>query len=73
MDGFELARQIRASAAMANTRLVAVTGYGQEHDRQRTQAAGFDAHLIKPVDLHDVTDLIVQLAGGTPHGNRIQS
>jgi CheY-like chemotaxis protein len=52
---------------------VAVTGYGQEHDRQRTQAAGFDAHLIKPVDLHDVTDLIVQLAGGTPHGNRIQS
>ncbi|HEY7171101.1 MAG TPA: ATP-binding protein [Vicinamibacterales bacterium] len=73
MDGFELARQIRASAAMANTRLVAVTGYGQEHDRQRTQAAGFDAHLIKPVDLHDVTDLIVQLAGGTPHANRIQS
>jgi signal transduction histidine kinase len=61
MDGFELARQIR-SGETANTRLVAVTGYGQEHDRQRTQAAGFDAHLIKPVDLHEVSELIVTMA-----------
>jgi signal transduction histidine kinase/DNA-binding response OmpR family regulator len=72
MDGFELARQIRSSAEMVNTRLVAVTGYGQEHDRQRTQAAGFDAHLIKPVDLHEMTELIVKLTSGAPgekHGS----
>jgi signal transduction histidine kinase len=73
MDGFELARQIRSSDEMVNTRLVAVTGYGQEHDRQRTHAAGFDAHLIKPVDLQDVTELIVKLTSGTPQENRIRS
>jgi signal transduction histidine kinase/DNA-binding response OmpR family regulator len=72
MDGFELARQIRSSAEMVNTRLVAVTGYGQEHDRQRTRAAGFDAHLIKPVDLDDVTELIVKLTTGTLQQNRLR-
>jgi signal transduction histidine kinase len=62
MDGFELARQIRSHGGLARTKLVAVTGYGQEHDRRRTQAAGFDAHLVKPVDIHQVTELIVKLA-----------
>jgi signal transduction histidine kinase/DNA-binding response OmpR family regulator len=61
MDGFELARQIRSNPALTSTRLIAVTGYGQEHDRQRTQAAGFDAHLVKPVDIQQVSDLIVEL------------
>jgi signal transduction histidine kinase/CheY-like chemotaxis protein len=61
MDGFELARQIRSNPALASTRLIAVTGYGQEHDRQRTHAAGFDAHLVKPVDIQQVSDLIVEL------------
>jgi signal transduction histidine kinase len=61
MDGFELARQIRANRDLASVRLVAVTGYGQEHDRRRTQAAGFDAHLVKPVDIQLVSELITQL------------
>jgi CheY-like chemotaxis protein len=65
MDGFELARQIRSNDQLPHARLVAVTGYGQEHDRQRTQAAGFDAHLVKPVDIDAMTDLIVKLAKGT--------
>jgi CheY-like chemotaxis protein/anti-sigma regulatory factor (Ser/Thr protein kinase) len=73
MDGFELARQIRSSAEMADTRLVAITGYGQEHDRQRTQAAGFAAHLIKPVDLHELTELIAKLTQDAAPDDRIRS
>ena len=62
LDGFEVARQIRSNTALSSTRLVAVTGYGQEHDRNRTRAAGFDAHLVKPVDIQQVSDLIAELA-----------
>ncbi len=64
MDGFELARQFRATADLRSTRLVAVTGYGQERDRLASAAAGFDAHLVKPIDLDRVVDLVGQLAGG---------
>jgi PAS domain S-box-containing protein len=51
MSGYELAARLRAMPRLNRIRLVAVTGYGQAEDRQRTQAAGFDDHLIKPVDL----------------------
>jgi CheY-like chemotaxis protein len=50
MDGYELARQLRR-AHSTDLRLVAVTGYGQESDRARAFAAGFDAHLVKPVEV----------------------
>ncbi len=49
VDGFELARQIRAESALVHARLVAMTGYGQESDRARGRDAGFDTHLVKPV------------------------
>jgi signal transduction histidine kinase len=49
MDGYEVARRVRASGSRAQ--LVALTGYGQFEDVERAQAAGFDAHLVKPVDL----------------------
>jgi len=49
IDGFELARQIRAENAFDRVRLVAMTGYGQESDRARGRDAGFDTHLVKPV------------------------
>jgi PAS domain S-box-containing protein len=51
MDGFEVARRIRADAACSGVRIVALTGWGQERDRERTRGAGFDFHLTKPVDL----------------------
>jgi CheY-like chemotaxis protein len=51
MDGYELARQVRQIPAVAAVKLVAITGYGQESDRQRAHDAGFDAHLVKPVAL----------------------
>ena len=51
MDGRELARRLRADPATAGALLVAVTGYGQDSDRQQILAAGFDHHMVKPVDI----------------------
>jgi PAS domain S-box-containing protein len=50
MDGYEVARTLRARGIRA--RIVALSGYGREEDRKATRAAGFDAHLVKPVDVH---------------------
>jgi CheY-like chemotaxis protein len=52
MDGYELAERFRNRAAgSGDMRLVAVTGYGQDADRQRSERAGFARHLVKPIDL----------------------
>ena len=58
MDGFELARRIRERRQAGVLRLVAVTGYGQEHDREVSRPAGFDRHLTKPVDLPELIQII---------------
>jgi PAS domain S-box-containing protein len=50
MDGMELARRLRARPATAGALLVAVTGYGQDKDRAQVLAAGFDHHMVKPID-----------------------
>jgi CheY-like chemotaxis protein len=50
VDGYELARRIRQSGG-TKAKLVAVTGYGQDADRARAREAGFDEHLVKPVDM----------------------
>ena len=60
IDGFELARQLRAMPGNADAVLVAVTGYGQPHDKVLSRAAGFDHHLVKPVDIAHL-DSIVRL------------
>jgi CheY-like chemotaxis protein len=49
MDGYEVARRLRTEFG-DRMRLAAVTGYGQEEDRMKSRAAGFDAHLVKPAD-----------------------
>jgi CheY-like chemotaxis protein len=51
MDGYELAARLRELPGGDHLRLIALTGYGQASDRQRARAAGFDAHLVKPIDL----------------------
>ena len=51
MDGYELAARLRAMPSLAGIRLIALTGYGQEADRRRGREAGFDEHLVKPVDI----------------------
>ncbi len=61
-SGYELARDIRARLPASAVRLVAVTGYGQPDDREHARAAGFDRHLVKPVDLEELRDVIERLA-----------
>jgi CheY-like chemotaxis protein len=50
LDGYGVARELRAHPATARSLLVAVTGYGQDEDRRKSQEAGFDHHLVKPAD-----------------------
>jgi PAS domain S-box-containing protein len=58
MDGYDLARVIRAHPTLKNMVLVAVTGWGQPEDRQRSAAAGFDHHLVKPLDTSTLRRLL---------------
>jgi signal transduction histidine kinase len=62
IDGFEVARRLRATARGSDLRLVAISGYGQPVDRKRAQAAGFDAHLVKPVDTEHLRSVLAELA-----------
>ncbi|MCW5623934.1 MAG: response regulator, partial [Burkholderiales bacterium] len=62
MDGYEVARTIRTSHPARAPVIVALTGWGQEQDRRRTHAAGFDHHLVKPVDLDALRELLASLA-----------
>jgi CheY-like chemotaxis protein len=59
MDGYELARRMRASPELQHVRLIALTGYGQPADRRRGEAAGFDAYLVKPVELSTLQRTLV--------------
>ncbi|MCC2667839.1 MAG: histidine kinase [Armatimonadetes bacterium] len=61
MDGYEVARRLRADPTLRGTLLVALTGYGQESDRQRAREAGFDYHLTKPVDPQELERLLSTL------------
>lgn len=54
VDGYEVARRLKANPQLAHIRLVAHTGYGSPADRKRAQEAGFDAHLVKPAELADL-------------------
>jgi signal transduction histidine kinase/CheY-like chemotaxis protein len=59
IDGYEVARRLKSNPATAPLRLVALTGYGTHEDRRRTLAAGFDEHLVKPVEL-DVLEALLR-------------
>ncbi len=63
MDGYQIARAIRGQPAGQRMMLVALTGYGQEEDRRRSRDAGFDHHLVKPVDLDALTRVFASLPG----------
>jgi signal transduction histidine kinase len=60
MDGYAVARAMRRDPALAGVLLIALSGYGQDEDRRRSREAGFDAHLIKPVDFTDLCRLITE-------------
>jgi PAS domain S-box-containing protein len=57
-DGYEIARLLRASNTVPGMRLIALTGYGQEEDRERARAAGFDEHLLKPANMDALRQLL---------------
>ncbi len=59
-DGYQLAGDLKAASGLGQFTLVAVTGYGQEDDRRRTRSAGFDVHLVKPVDFAEVARVIAR-------------
>jgi CheY-like chemotaxis protein len=58
MDGYEVARRLRARPDCSDVRIVALSGYAQEADRRNSAQAGFDAHLVKPVDLATLAALL---------------
>jgi PAS domain S-box-containing protein len=74
MDGYEVARRLRASERCRTIVLVALTGYGQPDDRDEARRAGFDHHLVKPADWESVSAILAeslpgpQLAPGTGSG-----
>ena len=61
LDGYEVARRVRASGEAHRVFLVALSGYGQPADVARASAAGFDAHLVKPVDLDQLSRVIATI------------
>jgi len=62
LDGYEVARRVRRDPAIRHVVLVALTGYGREEDKQRAMAAGFDYHIVKPVNIDALEDLVGRMA-----------
>jgi PAS domain S-box-containing protein len=62
LNGFEVAKQLRQQPTLKNLVLVAMTGYGQDSDRQRSREAGFDHHLVKPGDFGKVLQILATVA-----------
>ena len=65
MDGYALGSELRARRGSAAPVLIALSGYGQEEDRRRSEQTGFASHLVKPVDAERLIDLVEKLAKRT--------
>jgi PAS domain S-box-containing protein len=61
LDGYGVASRLRRNPATAKARMIAVTGYGSENDRRRTEEAGFERHMVKPVDPHELQQVLATL------------
>jgi CheY-like chemotaxis protein len=70
MNGYEVARAIRANPELGHPFLAAVTGWGAPEDRRKSKEAGFDEHLTKPVDI-SVIELLLATLPTRPNGERI--
>jgi CheY-like chemotaxis protein len=62
LNGYDLARELRANPVTGRIKLIAITGWGQEADRQQARDAGFDLHLVKPVDPDVLMDAVREMA-----------
>lgn len=58
-DGYELAREIRAEKKLDKAKLIALSGYGQPEDKSKSQKSGFDAHIVKPVSIEELKELLI--------------
>ena len=65
IDGYEVARRLRHNPQTKDVRLIALTGYGMEADHQRSVEAGFDDHLVKPVDPSKLQEYVEHVAHGS--------
>lgn len=63
IDGYELARRLAALPGLAELRTIAVTGYGQDSDREKSRAAGFTEHLVKPVEIDVLRACLAPILG----------
>ncbi len=72
MNGYDVARAARSDPALAAVVLVALTGYGTDEDKARSIAAGFDHHLVKPVNVEALGDLVGRIGDGAPRPPSIQ-
>lgn len=63
MSGFEVAERVRGDEALRGPALVALTGYGDQNTRERSLEAGFDAHLVKPIDVDELADVLEEVCG----------
>lgn len=63
IDGYEVARRVRQCSELSEIHLISTSGYGQEEDKQRALAAGFDAHLVKPIDFRELQRLLSEFTG----------
>jgi two-component system, chemotaxis family, CheB/CheR fusion protein len=60
LDGYKVAERLRAEPALEGALVIALTGWGQAQHRRRSAAAGFDHHLVKPLDLTHLQDLLAR-------------
>lgn len=65
LDGYQVAQRLRQDPATKDVVLIAASGYGQEADRRRAKEAGFDHHLVKPVDPQRLQEILAEVAGST--------
>jgi CheY-like chemotaxis protein len=63
IDGYEVARRVRGEPALRDVTLVALTGYARDEDRQAALTAGFDLHLVKPIDPEKLEQMIRSVGG----------
>jgi PAS domain S-box-containing protein len=68
MDGYEVARKLRASESLKAIKLIALTGYGQADDARRAYEAGFDLHVVKPIDPERLADAVFAVVSGAGGG-----
>ena len=69
MDGYEVARRLHQIPELKDMKLIAATGYGQDSDRQRSEEAGIDYHLVKPIDPENL-QAVLELLGRTPRSEK---